>query len=913
MTMLPEFDAALGQRQIDLPPFDPADYRRTVLAPLLASGSVTLHDPYALVALDPQGPFADDHGALRARLAEVAGFWQKERSHPRYKGVAAELVRRRGELEDVLLDPQRRRAARVLATAAAGAAETAKTGHIERLVTAVVARHGGVPRSRLEVLARVAKRDGVSAAALDEVLAHHRIVEDGGGVEAAPAAVRRQIRAALDELGLRGHRREASSLWAYLGLPTTASETELHERYDARFEENSRRPFDRDKTVHADVLSHVKARLLDPAERAAMLAAALDDATTRISDRVAELAIVEGELWPPDVEVLISEVIDADPSLTVDQARAVVRTAAGALGVAVTTMRPPAYQVCPDCQQRHGGALPGAGPVPPAALPVPVPPARGGHASPPPARPVEPAPAPVEPPAPAGPDPAVVADEWRQVEREVTLHHLVAAMSRARGLADLAPESVGPSGVTAAARAAELDAEVSAARADADRAMEIADESEREQALLAVLDRVADLPAAREGLADIPLPGPVSPVAALVDGELRITWSAPDGGRRVTYEVSRVHADPASGRTITQVGATARTETVDPDVTAPPAPGEGQVWWEITARSGPRRSHPVATPPWVGLSDVFGVRAASSPDGVTLTWTLPDDAGDAEVVIERRVVSSGDGPLRRNRVRGSRWRDTDARSGLVYTYTIRLERIDNGRVLRTPGVEVTVAVGSQPSAATSDVPDGRPEIGAVEELRVEDTGTALTLRFAFPEGAQDALVLWRRDRAPAAPGDSDGGRPVTVEDLARDGGFNVPAPHDGRPWYFAVVPVVMVDGEPVFGPLSAIDARTHSGTHVAWSVRPADASGRTMLLDVQTDGPSPTLRLYAQPHEGGDPVALLELPASGTPGRVHEVRVEVEPSLIPAVLELQADAGGHAVWVDDPPVPERTLWGQYTH
>ena len=779
MTMLPDFESArLDRRQIDLPAFDAADYRRTVLAPLLAAGAVSVQDPYALVALDPQGPFADDHGALRARIAQVTGFWQKERSHPRYKGVAAELVRRRGELEDVLLDPQRRRAARVLATAAAGAAQTAKTGHLERVLTAIVARHGGVPRSRLTLLERIAARDGVSAAALAAVLAPHRIVEDGGGVEPAPIAVRRQVRAALDELGLRGLKRESSSLWAYLGLPTTASEAELKQRYDARHDENARRPFDRDKTVHADVLSHVKARLLDPAERGAMLAAALDDAKQRVSDRVAELSIVEGELWPPDVEVLITEVLDADPGLTVDQARGVVRKAAGELGVAVTTMRPPAYQVCPDCQQRHGG--PPAG-VAPAAVPPP-------------------------PPVPTDPDPAMVADEWRQVEREAALHHIVAAVSRARALADLAPDSTGPSGVTAAVRAAELDAEVSAARADADRALEIADESERERLLLAVLERVADLPAAREGLADIPLPGPVAPVAALVDGELRVSWGAPEGGRRMTYDVIRVNVDANGARTVTKVGATARTETVDPDVTAPPGPGEGQLWWEVTSRSGPRHSDAVLTPPWVGLSDVSGVRAASSPDGVTLTWSLPDDGADAEVVIERRVVSAGDGPLRRNRVRGLRWRDTDARSGLVYTYTIRRERIDQGRVVRTPGVEVTVAVGPQPAGLADAASAVTP--GPVEDLRIEDTGTALILRFAFPEDAHDALVVWRHDRPPVSPGDSEGGRPVTVEDLARDGGFTVQAPRDGQSWFFGVVPVVVVDGEPVFGSLSAIEARS---------------------------------------------------------------------------------------------------------
>jgi hypothetical protein len=406
----------------------------------------------------------------------------------------------------------------------------------------------------------------------------------------------------------------------------------------------------------------------------------------------------------------------------------------------------------------------------------------------------------------------------------------------------------------------------------------------------------------------LPLPG--SPLVFFVDGTMRVSWNAIDGVRLVTYDVNRVHLDASGKQSVVHVGSTARTEMTDSGATTLASGDDGTVWWEITARSGARRSNQARTAPWTGLPDVSDVRAASSPSGVTLTWRLPAEAGDAEVIIERRVVSSGDGPLRRHRVRGRRWKDTDARSGSTYSYLVRLEHLDRGRVARTPGVEVTVAVGKQPSdPGTSDDAE-RVVLGPVEDLRIDDTGTALRLRFEFPQGAQDALLLWRRDRLPVTAADNEGGRPVTVEELRRDGGCLIAAPHDGRPWYVAVVPVVMADGEAVFGPLATATAREGTGTRVRWDVRPADESGRVVLLDVETGGASPTLRLLAAPEAGGDGVVLLELPAASGAGRVRGVRVDVDAHLLPAVLTLVAEPADAELLFDEPPLADRTLPGR---
>ena len=103
--------------------------------------------------------------------------------------------------------------------------------------------------------------------------------------------------------------------------------------------------------------------------------------------------------------------------------------------------------------------------------------------------------------------------------------------------------------------------------------------------------------------------------------------------------------------------------------------------------------------------------------------------------------------------------------------------------------------------------------------------------------------------------------------------------------------------------------RAGAGARVVWSVRPEDATGRAVLLDGETSGPSPTLRLVAAPQSGAEGAVLLELPASATAGRVRGVRVELDRRLLPAVLALQTDPGASGVEVDGPSLAERTVWG----
>src|SRR5215475_10988907 len=84
--------------------FDATSYRQRVLATLRGAAKLDLADPFFIVDLPVD---VDDDALIRARIAALVGFWNKERS-PNYKALTAELAKRRADLEAVLLDPASR-------------------------------------------------------------------------------------------------------------------------------------------------------------------------------------------------------------------------------------------------------------------------------------------------------------------------------------------------------------------------------------------------------------------------------------------------------------------------------------------------------------------------------------------------------------------------------------------------------------------------------------------------------------------------------------------------------------------------------------------------------------------------------------------------------------------------------------
>jgi len=877
------------------PAFDGNDYRKVVLAPLLAAGVVTLDDPFRLVGLSID---CDDTALLRARLAEVVGFWQRERNSPRYKGLVSELVRRRPELEAVLFDPQQRALARLRVQGARRAQETARAARLDRLLKAVAARHGGVPRSRLVLLRRLAAREGVGADVLAARLAAYPVLEDGTGVQPLAEGLRVQVRASLDELALRGDRARAASLWAFLGLPASSSADEIVTRHAALVGENLARAHDRDKTVRGELLAHVKALLVEPGARASYAAALLGEAQERITDRVLELAVVDGELWPPDVDLLVREVVAGGTGLTADQAKAAVRAAAAAVDVPVTLARSAAPVACPSCGHGEVGATYAGGGAPPSAP--------AGRLGPPAAFP------PVSPPPAswsAGPAPgtggvapdvrAHAQEEWRQVEREVGLRRLVHASQRLQRLQRGAPDLAGPSGALPAQRLAELARAVTAARGATELALTHADPAAREAALYAVLAEVADLGEASAALAEVPVSPPSTVTAMLAGTTMRLRWSAPPSARGMTYSVTRVTRAADGSRVEHGLGMTTRCEQLDPDL-----PHAALVWHEIIAAVGSRRSQVVATEPQPVVPDVSGLRAAQGPaaDGtvvVTLTWSAPPGN---DVVVERHPLAEPDAAMRRARARGSRWTDSDVVAGGRYRYVVRVEAAVGGVVARTPGCTVDVSVDAPPvaAAAAPTVPTAGPATppvapaspsaaggggGLPDWLPLRSAaapavlgGAASVVQLALTPVPPGVVATWTAPRGVAVTllaGTAVVGPPGSVVDLeALPAGLRVVgsavgpgSAYDARPELAVVfTPVAVLGGVAVLGEpvrhvtvagVDALRAEGHAhGARVWWSFPPG--CGEALVVWRSDRAP-----VDATDAEGGEVVGAERLAAGG--------------------------------------------------
>jgi hypothetical protein len=752
------------------PGFDGSGYRQRVLAVLQERSPLVLDDPFLVADLDPDAAVSASDADLRAHLKSVIAFLQRERNSAKYKTLAAELIRRREEWEGALLDPARRSAARDTALAGRRASDAERYGKVDGYLSTVRERFGGIPRSRVDGLRRLAAAAGVPAAEFDARLSRERVLDDGAGdgVEPLAAGVRRQIREQLAELDrLRGgDRAGTSSLWAFLGVPPGAEPIRLRAAYEMLGERNARRAHDREMTVTSDLLAQVRTRLID-GDPAAYTAGLVADAKDSVRARVEEHVVLDDGLNPVATEGLVREVLGFGLGLSAEQARSVVLDVARELGAAVTTGAAVDYVVCANCgrPEQAGGsrtcrycgadlyvACPSCGRETEVAAivcrhcgqnvrqarEVAEALARVGRALGA-GRPREAADvlagarALVEA---TGGAPAAQARElaarvqaalgaaeagWRALTEDVAAHRVEAASDGARWLSTQASDVPGPDGRLPAAVVDELSAlrDVVRRRVAAARGLP---PDQRESALVAVLRTAAD---DREALADLAAL-PLAPVTDLTstetDDAIVLRWrpSGSTAAEPVSYKVVRIVEEPVAGRPAQSersLGTTRAVELSDAGV-----PAGVRVWHEVTATSGNRRAEPVRTSPTIVVRDVTALRAEMAHDGVALTWRL--DAARDGVVIDRSIDSSSSvgGPTRRISASGGRYIDPDVQAGVTYRYHVRVEYAQvSGAVGRTPGAEVTISVTPRP----------RP----VVDLEAETDGGVTTLRWSSIPGS----------------------------------------------------------------------------------------------------------------------------------------------------------------------------------
>ena len=230
---------------MSVPAFDGSDYRRTVLSQLRERNPSEVEDLFWLAHVPRE---VDDAAAIAARLRETKGFLNKERSRARQAAVALAVLKQWPRVEGVLGDPGARRALR------------------ERLATA----------SRQET--------GTGGAASGRAAAG-RVRRPSRAVAADPAARRRrQAASSLDELArLREEPELAEDLFAFLGLPVTATKSMIEERLVRVGEVNRRRRPDRERTLVDELLEHAR-ELLVNGDPQAYLAGSSDAARDSVLD-----------------------------------------------------------------------------------------------------------------------------------------------------------------------------------------------------------------------------------------------------------------------------------------------------------------------------------------------------------------------------------------------------------------------------------------------------------------------------------------------------------------------------------------------------------------------------------------------------------------------------------------------------
>ncbi|WP_431969272.1 hypothetical protein [Nocardia sp. bgisy134] len=573
--------------------FDPNDYRKRVLAAVERRGGIEHSDPFELydIPLDEAETLGD--AEVSARVAEVWGFWQRQRDHPKYRVLVGLLVESHDRLSFLLLDASARRAEAIRIRQEREQRDAERYEMLDVAISRLVQRHGGVPAAKVPGLEEIGSMGGLTAAEVATRLRRHRIIQNEQP-PAAPQATgalsdqrRTQIRGLLAEWARLVDGPPAPTLLGLLGLdPSRATHTgEIRLRADALRARSRELPPGRMRVVLDELLVHVQ-DLLEPGGPvvAEYVASIVEDVTAELRPKVRAAVLIEDELVGEDYEFLLDEAIalGMDPR---DASRLLEDLAAelGSRAVGSARPAPPAHTPAPStpspapARRLWEESLKAAR----AAL-------RNGH-------PQEAARYIAEArgldPHNEGTTPIrSVSDDVERVLAEAARHWRVALAARAatryvealehlRELRRVAADVPPPTGSTTGLD--ELLAEAERAVAEADRLVAAAaagPPAERSRTLRAAQAACLDHPGASEALAATPLPAPGRVTATrMTNGSVRVTWS-PASADDVDYRITRLQPD-GSWRV---VGRTRGTELEDGGAPT----GETPVYAVAAATSG---------------------------------------------------------------------------------------------------------------------------------------------------------------------------------------------------------------------------------------------------------------------------------------------------------------------------------------
>ncbi|MEV0027760.1 Ig-like domain repeat protein [Nocardia sp. NPDC050793] len=758
--------------------FDPNDYRKRVLAAVDRRGGIEQSDPFELydIPLDEAETLGD--ADISARVAEVWGFWQRQRDHPKYRVLVGLLVENHDRLSFLLLDASARRAEAIRIRREREQRDAERYEMLDTAISRLVQRHGGVPAAKVPGLEEIGAMGGLNAAEVAARLRRHRIIEDEQP-QAAPAATgaltdqrRGQVRALLAEWGRLVEDPPAPTLLGLLGLdPSRATHTgEIRLRADALRARARELPPGRMRVVLDELLVHVQ-DLLEPGGPvvAEYVASIVADVTAELRPKVRAAVLVEDELVGEDYEFLFDEAIalGMDPHT----AGRLLEDLAVELGSRAVGSARPAPPV-------HTPASSAPSPAPPRRLwEEPLKAARAALRN---GRPQEAARHIAEArgldPHNEGTTPIrSVSDDVERVLAEAALHWRVALAARAatryvealehlRALRRAAADVPPPTGSTAGLD--ELLAEAERAVAEADRLVAAAaagPSTERSRTLRAAQAACVDHPGASEALAATPVPAPGRLTATrMANGSVRVAWS-PAPADEVDYRVTRLQPD-GSWRV---VGRTRGTELEDGG--APP--GETPVYAVAAATSG-RYSDAVRSdaPPephadraaHSGATDRSGSVARTAAVGAGGSTIEPGTVAQPEPAFPPRQANQ-----------------PNPAGGQSSGSVIEPRGVARPDPAAARPEQTTPRATTSPVAQDDPMPSGIPVVTDLAER-------AGLLTFVWPTGITEVMVVARTDGPPASPDEPEARAwKVTNMRYEIDGGVRVP-PDLPRPCHIAV-------------------------------------------------------------------------------------------------------------------------------
>ncbi|WP_067574494.1 hypothetical protein [Nocardia acidivorans] len=297
--------------------FDPNDYRKRVLAAVERRGGIEASDAFELydIPLDEAGTLGD--AQVRSRVAEVWGFWQKQRDHPKYRVLAGLLVDAHERLSAPLLHASSRRVEAERVTQLRERRDSERFEMIDTAIERLVQRHGGIPAGKVAGLEDIGKMSGLDAAEVRARLRRHLVLEETAAPATPPPAGvsaqrRQQIRKLLAEYDRLLPGDPVPTLLALLGLDfTKAHQTgEIRLRAEALRARTRELPPGRVRVVLDELLVHVS-DLLETGAVGDYLAAIIEDATELLRPQVRAAVLVEDSLVAGDYEFLVGEAIAA--------------------------------------------------------------------------------------------------------------------------------------------------------------------------------------------------------------------------------------------------------------------------------------------------------------------------------------------------------------------------------------------------------------------------------------------------------------------------------------------------------------------------------------------------------------------------------------------------------------------------